>query len=648
MGWIMKRIVPFVLILLALLILLFATQIFVAPPAPIFSHDSGYYQESFTLSISSNTQNSTIHYTLDGSIPNLESPVYIEPITIKDRSNEPNTISMIPTISYKFAEPEENLFKISTIRARSFNNITKAPSPIITKSFIVHQDIHNIYSLPVISLVVDPKDFFDQEKGIYVTGEEEEVIAQDGDYYYTWPANYHDRGEDSEKPVFVEYFDIDGKLQFAQNSGIRIHGFASRSYPQKSFRLYASQMYDTSDKFSGQIFPNLVNVDGESIDEFETLILRNGGTDSPSSFFRDALIQKLVEHTSVDTQAISPVVVFLNGEYWGLYFLYERYDEGYFLNHYGIQPENLLVLENKGVIVIGAEKERQVYQDLLFYVLENDPNNAAVYDEISNKIDIVNFIDYQITEIFIAHQDWPDNNIKYWRTRTSVEGSENSTVKDGRWRWLLFDTDHGFTNTELNSIEYATRTDLETILLRSLIKNPDFRNQFLNRFADHLNTSFKTERVVQEIDYFEALLEPEMQDQIDRWRSSGGSMTKWYENVEELRLFAKERPTIVIQDLIEFFDLSGSLTLTLTFESEKGFVKVNSIEILASTPGIDNPEFFQGIYFQDIPIEITAVPKEGYEFSHWQGAGYEGVEEESIVINSKTDHQLQPIFISVD
>ncbi len=214
-------------------------------------------------------------------------------------------------------------------------------------------------------------------------------------------------------------------MQFAQNSGIRIHGFASRSYRQKSFRLYANQKYDYLDKFSGQLFPDLVDVYGKKIDDFETLILRNGGTDFHSSFFRDALTQKLVEHTTVDTQAINPVIVFLNGEYWGLYFLYERFDEGYFLNHYGIKLENLILLENKGVVVISAEKERQVYQDLLFYVLDNDPKNQEVYDEISKKIDVENFIDYQITEIFIAHQDWPDNNIKYWRTRTSIDDSEN-------------------------------------------------------------------------------------------------------------------------------------------------------------------------------------------------------------------------------
>ncbi len=184
--------------------------------------------------------------------------------------------------------------------------------------------------------------------------------------------------------------------------------------------------------------------------------------------------------------------------------------------------------------------------------------------------------------------------------------------------------------------------------MRSLIINPDFNDLFLNRFADHLNTTFKTERVIQEIDDYQAILESEMQEQIDRWYSSGDSISKWHENVEELRMFARERPSIVIQDLIEFFELNGTYNLTVSSDPEKGFLKVNSIEILDSTPGIDNPEFFHGIYFADIPIEITAVPMEGYEFSHWQGAGFDGVEEKTIIVNSKTDIQLLPIFIPVD
>ena len=644
----MKKITPFIFILLSLIVLFLIILIINNPPAPVLSHPSGFYQNSFSLSISSNTQNVTIHYTLDGSIPTLDSPIYTEPLIIQDRSSEPNSISMIPTTSYRFVEPKENLFKISIIRARGFNNLTKAPSPIITKSYFVHEDIHNMYTLPIISLVVDPKDFFDKEEGIYVTGEEQEVFAENSDDFFYWHANYQERGKDWEKPIHIEYFSVDGDLLISQNSGARIHGMATRSFPQKSIRFYARKEYDEQDNFPNQIFPGLVDIYGEKIDDFETLILRNGGDDVYSSFIRDVLTQKLVEHTSIDTQAANPVIVFLNGEYWGIYFLIERYDENYFLNHYGIKPENLIVLENKGVVIIGAEKERKVYQDLLFYVLENDTKNNEVYAEISNQIDIINFIDYQITEIYIAHQDWPDNNIKYWRTRTTNVDSENSYGKDGRWRWLLFDTDNSFSKTELDSITFATRSDLETILLRTLLKNSEFKNLFLNRFADHLNTSFKSERVIQEINFFEALLEPEMQEQIDRWNSSGSSFEKWKENVEDLRLFANERPSIMIQHLINYFELRGTYTLSVISDLEKGTVKVNSIDVSTSTPGIFTPEFFQGVYFQDIPIQITATPLEGYEFSHWQGPGFDGNKENPIEINSITDIQLQPVFTPVD
>ena len=591
----------------------------------------------------------SIHYTLDGSIPTLESPIYSEPLEIRDRSSDPNGISLISTISYRPAEPKQNVFKITTIRARSFNKITKAASPIVTQSYLVNQDIYGRYTLPIISLVVDPQDLFDQQTGIYVTGEDPGVVAESGEYFYFWPANYHQRGEDWERPVSVEYFDNKGILQLAQNAGIRIHGGASRSFRQKSLRLYASTKYDALDDFAYQFFPNLSTAAGNTIDQFSTLILRNGGTDFGSSFMRDVLIQKLVGHTAVDTQAMEPVVVFLNGEYWGLYFLYERYDEGYFQNHYGVQPENIILLEDQGDVVIGAEKERGVYQDFLEYVTSHDVADPLIYSEIQKLMDINNFIDYQITEIFIAHQDWPEKNIKYWRTRANTtESAVTSFCSDGKWRWLLFDTDHGFIFSDLNSIEYATREDLPTELLRNLIRNPEFRNLFLNRFADHLNTTFEVNRVLGEIDNLEAILAPEMEEQINRWQSSGNSMEDWQNNVNLLRSFAAKRPAIVIEDLVEFFNLEGTYSLTVISDAEQGLLQVNSLMLTSSTPGIEDPEFFQGEYFLGVPIEIKAIPADGYRFSHWEATGLEDETQPMIEIDPVGDVQLQAVFIPVE
>jgi hypothetical protein len=645
----MKKAQPFILGIVIFFILLSFVFLIVTPSSPVFSMPSGFYEEPFELSILPTGHNETIHFTLDGSVPTLDSPIYEGPLLIKDRSNDPNVISAISTISYRPAEPKGNVFKITVIRARSFNNISKAPGPVVTHTYLVGSGIQDRYTLPIISLVVDPEDFFDQEKGIYVTGESAQKVAADGEDFYFWPANYHERGEDWERPIYFEFFDLEGNLAFYQNAGVRIHGYASRSFRQKSLRLYASIEYDDLGTFNYPFFPDLMNVRGDGpVDTFETLILRNGGTDFGSSFFRDVLIQRLVNHTSLDTQAIRPAVVFLNGEYWGLYFMYERYDEGYFYNHYDIRAENIIMLEDQGDLVIGAEKERALYQNLLDYVRTHDLSDPEVYEEIKKQIDIENFVDYQITELFIAHQDWPENNIKYWRTRTGQDGSDSSSVQDGRWRWLLFDTDHGFIYHDMNSLQYATRDDLPTDLLRALLKNSEFRVLFLNRFADHLNTSFREERVLEEIDRIEAVLEPEMQEQIDRWHSSGNSMENWHNNVNLLRSFAHKRPDVIIQDLLDFFALDGTYQLTLISDANKGFLRVNSIDIAPTTPGITDPKFFQGTYFKGIPVFITAMPFEGYQFSHWEGLVGESALKSTIEILADEDIQLQPIFVPVE
>jgi hypothetical protein len=644
-----KKVKPFLFSFLILFLLLVVVLLSNPPSAPIFSVPSGFFEVSFLLTIDTAENNVTVHYTLDGSIPTRDSPVYSAPIVIKDRSDEPNTISMISTISYRYAEPKENIFKITTVRARSFNRITKAPGPVVTHSYLVHPEIFDRYSLPIISLVVDPKDFFDQETGVYVTGKGPEVVAADGERYYFWPANYHERGEDWERPIYFEYFDLNGDLLFSQKAGVRIHGVASRSYRQKSFRLYADRKYDDFGKFNFSFFPKLYDFSGkDKIDSFETIILRNSGTDFGSSFMRDVLIQKLVEHTSMDTQANKPVIVFLNGEYWGIYYIYERYDEDYFQNHYDIDPKNVVVLEEDGDSVIGVVEDQGLYQDLLEFVQTKDVREESVYSEIQSLIDIENFIDYQITEIFIAHRDWPKNNIKFWRVRTASDDLNSEYGKDGRWRWLLFDTDHGFIDSDNNTIQYATREDLPNDLFRNLILNPEFKEQFLNRFADHLNSSFRTERVLEEIDRIEAVLEPEMQEQINRWHSSGNSMEDWHNNVNLLRSFAGKRPGIMFEDLVGYFGLDGTYKLTVSSDIEKGFVQVNSIEILPSTPGIETPEYFEGTYFQGVPVLVSANPQQGYQFSHWEGSELDGETNPVIEILSDEDIHIQPFFIPID
>ncbi len=643
----MKRYSIFIISLIILIGLILIIILFDHPSPPKVSTPSGFYTQSIKVSLSPRGHNETIHYTLDGSVPTLDSPIYTEPLLITDRSDDPNDISMIRTISYRYREPVGNVNKITTLRARSFNNFTKAESQIITKTYLVGNDLFNQYTLPIISIVVDPKDFFDQDIGIYVTGQEGEVAARADEYYFNWDANYSRRGKTWEKNTHIEYFETEGNIGFSQNAGIRIHGGASRSFRQKSFRLYARSEYDVLDEFHYPLFPNLTGKsEDQKIDTFKSFILRNAGTDFGASFMRDVFIQRLVDHTANATQESTPVIVFLNGEYWGLYFIYEHQRENYFIDHFGIEPKNLILLEGYGELVVGAPKDKNKYRDMLNFINSNDAGDHAVYSEINRLIDIDNFIDYQITQIYSGNGDWPATNIKYWRSRTTTEDPNVFSPDDGRWRWLLFDLDHGFQNLDFNGIEHATNENEPTVIFRSLIENPDFKIRFLNRFADHINTTFQTERVIQVINDLESTLEPEMQEQIDRWHSSGREMRHWHNNVEYLRIFAGERPEIMFQDLIDFFDLDG--TFVLTSDIKNGYIQVNSIEVVSTTPGIHDQRFFKGTYFQNIPITITAIPDNGYQFSHWEGSVFNNNTSTTIVVLSKTDVNLNPVFISIN
>mgnify|MGYP001229246378 CR=1 FL=1 len=449
------------------------------------------------------------------------------------------------------------------------------------------------------------------------------------------PANYNQRGFEWERPVHIEFFEPGGKLAFAQNAGLRTAGGWSRANRQKSLRLYARKEYDENNNtFNHEIFPGLVKSinNSEPVTEFKRFMLRNGGNDNNdwnATLLRDALLQSLVKKTGLDTQAFRPAVVFINGEYWGLYNLRERYDERYIEAHYNVDPESVVILEGSGYLVAGQKGDEDHYRDMINYIRNHDLSNPVHYNYIKTLMDVENFMEYCIAEIYCGNTDWPSGNIKFWRVRTDQYKPQAEYGQDGRWRWLLYDTDFGFSiydgpeGYKRNHLEFATKAggteypnpDWSTFLLRSLLKNQEFRTNFINRFADHLNTIFSPEAVVSKIRELEKMLEPEIPEHIERWSSLGGSLDRWKQNVDALEVFAENRPTYVRQHISEYFGLGGEALIGIQIlEPEGGYVMVNSVEI----DGKKAP--WQGIYFKGNPIQVKAVPKEGYRFDGWAGA----------------------------
>ncbi|HHX17971.1 MAG TPA: dockerin [Clostridium sp.] len=619
---------------------------------PIFSQQGGFYTQPFMLHLSTQDQNARIYYTTDGSVPTPGSEgtfEYSGGIQIQDKTEEPNDLSMISNISSDrfqgWIEPKGQLFKGTVVRAVAVNQ-GGAMSSVVTQSYFVDPNGIQRYRLPVISVVTDRDNLFDNQIGIYVNG------------------NYENRGEEWERPVHIEFFEENGSLAFSQNAGIRIHGGYTRNYAQKSFRLYAREEYDEQKWFEYNFFPGLKGKGtGESLQKFKRLLLRMSGNDSQYTMFRDGLMQGLVSHLNVDTQAFRATVLFLNGEFWGIYNVRERYDDRYFQGHYDLDRKNVALLSIVGSIeeVIdvdeGTEEDAQDYRNIVNYIRQNNIKDKSTYGYLNTKIDIDSYIDYLITHIYFANTDWPANNQALWKYKTD-NGQYNPNApkgQDGRWRWAIKDTDFGFGlayggQVNHNTLLYASSEgrgfgaapDWSVFLFKTLLENDDFRNNFINRFADHINTTFVPERVNEMIDQKSDDIAHIIEEHNRRWNKIEG----WDKEVRVLRDFADRRPSYVINHIVNRFKDNGvlqSASINLSTEIDKGFIRINSIDINEKTPGVKNPAQWSGVYFEGVPVTIKAIPNEGYKFEKWEGIN-DDIYNDTITINPQNNMNIRAVF----
>ena len=589
--------------------------------SPELSVESGFYAEGFELEID-NPSDGDVYYTLDGSEPTLDSEIYEGPINV---------------------EPlDENT--LTVVRAKVLGE-DHTISETVTKSYFVHEDFKERFDLPVFSLVTDPDNLFSSETGIYTD------------------ENANNRGSDWERPVHLDFFETDENLALEQELGLRIHGGATRAYDQKSLRLYAKNEYDTEDYMEYDFFNGLEKMNKQgNLSEFKHLILRNSGNDWSQTMFNDALMQSLVDPLeTLDTQAYRPSVVFLNGEYFGIHNIRERQDEYYLQSQYDIDKDDTVILEQNGSLYRGSNSDTYHYQNMIQYIKENGLEDDDDFEYIQTLMDTENYRDYFASEIYFANADWPHNNIRFWRKTTDQYEEDAPYGHDGRWRWILLDTDHGFyrsdnpfgdKNYPLNHLhntidwvmgEYDGRHGTEkwpNFLFRSMMSNENFKNDFLNRMNDLFNSYFSEEVVNNQIDNFAHRIENEIPYQINRWGAIE-SMEEWEMYLERKHLFANERPNIMRGYLMEEFDIEDTITINVGNESEMGYVRLNTIDINSDLAGNTDEGTWSGTYFTDVPTTVEAVAKDGYEFSHWEGID---AQEESVEITPSTDLNIRAVF----
>jgi hypothetical protein len=407
------------------------------------------------------------------------------------------------------------------------------------------------------------------------------------------------------------------------DGGIKIHGGSSRNFQQKSFQLFARNQYGT-EEINYPLFPN------SPYNKYQAFLLRNAGSDFHRAHSRDAILTSLMDGSGLETQSYRPIVVYINGEYWGLYNLREKINEHFLSSKSGVESNQIDIVDPIGRIIHGGNND---FVELKQFLIDSTLVSEANYAIVSEKIDIDNYIIYLLSEIYFDNRDWPYINIRHWRP------------KDGKWRAILFDTDNGFGRSnpnayDKNTLAYAldpssmsyTNNPNSNRLFRRLMDNEIFKNKFINQFADELNSRFLTDHVIDHIDSMSQLVSTEIIDQYIRWNANPNNYNS---HINIMKEFATKRPAFVKNHIVEYFELPAFHQVELTVSNqEHGYIKINSLEIRDSS--------WTGDYFQDVPITVTAKPKFGYTFSHWENGSIST--DATLVLNIQDTIILNAIF----